>query len=399
MNTSSAALVIGAGVAGCATAIALHKAGIQATVLERRPDPVDPAGIMLTLATNGIDALRAIDADQRVVELGFATPEIGLRTHTGKRLGANRTGGVLPDGTLSQTLRRADLTAALRTEATSRGIPIVYGARLKQVEEHADGIRAILDDGTTYEGDFLVGADGVHSVVRNQIDARAPKPTYTGLITTGGYATGVHVGTTVGTYEMIFGKRGFCGYAAAPDDTVWWFVNVPHPREPTPGELRSVQTSVWRDRLAALFSDDAGPALDFIAATEDFPAMKSVHTLPHLPRWHTDRMTVLGDAAHAPSPTSGQGASLSIEDAVVLAQCLRAEGTLRAAFTRFEAIRRPRVEKIIKAASRINNAKAPGPIGRGMRDLMLPSILRLTANAASAREVYEHHLVWDGLRS
>ena len=68
---------------------------------------------------------------------------------------------------------------------------------------------------------------------------------------------------------------------------------------------------------------------------------------------------------------------------------------MSAAFTHFETVRRPRVEKIIKAAARINNNTAPSPAGRLLRDLMLPVILRATANAKSAREVYEYHADWD----
>jgi 2-polyprenyl-6-methoxyphenol hydroxylase-like FAD-dependent oxidoreductase len=123
--------------------------------------------------------------------------------------------------------------------------------------------------------------------------------------------------------------------------------------------------------------------------------MTPIHTIPHLRRWHTGRMIAVGDAAHAPSPTSGQGASLSIEDAVLLATALRDIQPASAAFAHFETVRRPRVEKIIKAAARINNSKAPGPAGRLLRDLMLPAILKATANAKSAREVHEYHVGWD----
>ena len=80
--------------------------------------------------------------------------------------------------------------------------------------------------------------------------------------------------------------------------------------------------------------------------------------MPHLPMWHTDRMVVIGDAAHAPSPSSGQGASLSIEDAVQLARCLRDAADAEQAFTAFERSRRNRVERIIKEAARINSNKA-----------------------------------------
>ncbi|MBV8932019.1 MAG: FAD-dependent monooxygenase [Kutzneria sp.] len=117
--------------------------------------------------------------------------------------------------------------------------------------------------------------------------------------------------------------------------------------------------------------------------------------MPHLPTWHADRMIVIGDAAHAPSPTSGQGASLSLEDAVALAKCLRDLRGIPAALTRFEALRRPRVERIVKQAAKINNAKAAGPIARFTRDAMLPYILPKVANSEETRRTYMYHIDWD----
>jgi 2-polyprenyl-6-methoxyphenol hydroxylase-like FAD-dependent oxidoreductase len=123
--------------------------------------------------------------------------------------------------------------------------------------------------------------------------------------------------------------------------------------------------------------------------------MSPIHTIAHLPTWHNGRMIVIGDAAHAPSPTSGQGASLSIEDAVVLAKSLRDQPTPQTAFAQFEAARRPRVERIIKWAARINNSKAAGPIGRVFRDAMLPLILTMTADSKALRQTYGYHIDWD----
>jgi 2-polyprenyl-6-methoxyphenol hydroxylase-like FAD-dependent oxidoreductase len=101
---------------------------------------------------------------------------------------------------------------------------------------------------------------------------------------------------------------------------------------------------------------------------------------------------LIGDSAHAPSPTSGQGASLSIEDAAELAWAIRRNDTLPSAFTAFEAGRRRRVEPIVKAASRMNNNKAPGPIGRAVRDAMMPIGMRLIANSKMMRKPFEHHI-------
>jgi 2-polyprenyl-6-methoxyphenol hydroxylase-like FAD-dependent oxidoreductase len=397
VNRARTAIIIGGGIAGPTTAMALAKAGLEATVYEARPEGADGGGVMLTLAVNGIDALRALGAGTAAaaVAAGFPTPQITLRTHAGRRLGVTSTGGALADGTVACTIRRADLYQALRGQAVAHGITVLRGKRLVSAQEHPGGVRATFADGTEAQADILVGCDGVHSTVRRLIDPAAPAPSYAGLLNTGGFASGVTVAGAPGSYEMIFGKRAFFGYAVAPGGQVWWFANLPQRREPKRGEAEAVSAAAWRQRFAEIYAADAGPALELIAATPGFAPMTPIHTIPRLRRWYTGRMIVAGDAAHAPSPTSGQGASLSIEDAVLLAASLRDIQPAPAAFAHFEAVRRPRVEKIIKAAARINNNKAPGPSGRLVRDLILPVILRATANAKSAREVYEHHLDWD----
>src|SRR5215468_11882081 len=196
--------------------MALAKAGIEATVYEARPGGADSGGVMLTLAVNGIDALRAIDADAATVAAGFPTPAITLRTHAGKRLGVTSTGGALADGTVPHTIRRADLYQALHSQARAAGISVLHGKKLVSAQEGPGGVRATFADGTQARADILVGCDGVYSTVRQLIDPAAPAPSYAGLLNTGGYATGVPVDTAPGSYEMIFGKRAFFGYAAAP---------------------------------------------------------------------------------------------------------------------------------------------------------------------------------------
>lgn len=396
MTATRTALVIGGGIAGPVAAMALRRAGIEPVVYEAYPGTADGTGVFLTLASNGIDALRTIGADKAALEKGFPTPAILLRSTTGKDLGRNRTGKELADGTTSQTVRRSDLYRALHDEAASRGVRIEHGKRLVGARETGDGVVATFEDGTEATGDILVGADGVHSTVRTIIDPAAPAPHYSGLVNLGGYASGVEVDGEPGSYTMIFGKRAFFGYVVPPDGTVWWFANLPRPDEPVRGEVEMVSGEDWQRRLADLYAPDAGPGVACVRASD--PAdMKAtpVHSVPRLPVWHTDRMVVIGDAAHAPTPTSGQGASLSIEDAVVLAKCLRDLPTPARAFAKFEELRRPRVEAIIKAAARINSNKAPGPVGRMIRDAVLPLILKLTSNSKAVMGVYDYHVDWD----
>jgi 2-polyprenyl-6-methoxyphenol hydroxylase-like FAD-dependent oxidoreductase len=116
-----------------------------------------------------------------------------------------------------------------------------------------------------------------------------------------------------------------------------------------------------------------------------------IHYIRRLPAWRDRRMIVIGDAAHAPTPTSGQGASLSMEDGVMLARCLRDLPDPERAFARFETIRRPRVESITRQAARVNSSKVPGPVTRAL----LPAIMKMVANSKRATAPYRHHIDWD----
>jgi FAD-dependent urate hydroxylase len=389
------ALVIGGGIAGPAAAMALQMAGIEPVIYEARRSGADGVGVFLTLASNGVDALRTLDAETGTLTAGFATPEIVLRSASGKHLGTTRAGMPLPDGTTSQTLRRADLYRVLHAEALNRGVRVEHDKRLVAAEQTADGVRATFADGSQARGDVLIGCDGVHSTVRRIIDPNAPAPTYLGLLTTGGYASSVGVDSAPGSYEMIFGKHAFFGYALDPDRDVWWFANVPRRPEPTRGELDGVSGEQWRSRLLELYAGDAGPAASLVHATPELLPMAAIHAVPHLPVWHRDRMMVIGDAAHAPSPTSGQGAALSIEDAVMLAKSLRDQSSVEAAFASFEAERRRRVERIIKWAARVSSSKAAGPLARVVRDAMMPTIMKMTADSKAVRQMFGYHIEWD----
>src|SRR5215204_7519899 len=142
MSRAKRALIIGGGVAGPVAAMALRQAAIDSVVYEAYAGGADSAGAFLTLASNGMDALRAIDAHHLVLAEGFATPRMTIKNGTGKHLGDVPLAGKLPDGTVSQTLKRADLYRALRDEAVRRGARVEYGKRLVGAETTQDGVVA-----------------------------------------------------------------------------------------------------------------------------------------------------------------------------------------------------------------------------------------------------------------
>jgi FAD-dependent urate hydroxylase len=390
----STALVIGAGIAGPVAAIALQRAGLATTVYEAHEDTADDVGAFLTLQVNGIDALRTLGIGHLVTGIGFATPRMRFRSGTGKLLGDVSTGAALPDGTVGVTLRRGDLYRALRDEARRRGIPIEHGRRLVGARAVPGGVDAEFDDGTTATADLLVGADGIRSTVRRVIDPAAAPARYVPVLNIGGYAPATEIGGVPGEYEMIFGKRAFFGYAVAPDGLVWWFANPPQRSEPAPGELAALTTEHWRTRLRDLFAVDRTPARAIVDATPGELTGWATYDLPSVRRWHRDRMIVIGDAAHATSPASGQGASMAIEDAVELGRCLRDLPDPDAAFTAYERLRRARVEQVVANGARSSNSKAAGPVARVLRDALLPIFLRRQA-AEAAEWLHGHHIDWD----
>ena len=375
-------------------AMALTKIRIEAVIYEAHPDAADETGNFLTVATNGVDALRTLDAEQAATATGFPTTAMVLWSGTGKRLGSAIVSMTRPDGTTGYTLKRADLYQCLRDLAVSRGVRIEHGKQLTAASDTRQSVVAQFADGSEDSADILVGCDGIRSTVRTVIDQAAPDPKYAGLINLGGFVNGIDVPAAPGTYHMIFGARAFFGYALSPDGEVWWFANVPERTEPHRGALGEISSDAWKMRLLDLFTGDFGPARQLIEATSHELRASAVHTLAHLPSWHNKRMIVIGDAAHAPSPSSGQGASLSVEDAVLLARCLRGSPQPVEAFEAFTALRRRRVERIIKQAARVNNSKAATGMSRVARDALLPHILKFVANSRQTRDLYGYHIEW-----
>lgn len=390
------ALVIGGGVAGPVAAMALQQAGIGATIYEAQSGPADDVGLFFTFQVNGIDALRAVGAGELVDGLGFATRTMRFRSGSGKSLGEVGLGEPLADGTVAVTLRRSELYRALRDEAVRRGIPIRHGHRLVNASRTPAGVHAEFADGSTADGDLLIGADGVQSRVRQIIDPGAAPARYMPLLNLGGYAPTQETLARPGEYEMVFGRRAFFLYAVAPDGAVWWGANPPRRAEPSRGELARISTGQWRSLLLELFADDRTPAHAIIESTPGELIGWATYDLPTVRRWHRDRMIVIGDAAHATSPSSGQGASLAVEDAVELARCLRDLPDVDTAFTTFESMRRARVERIVAEGAKWSNTKVAGSVQRVMRDALLPLMLKRVARAGSSSLawVHRHHISW-----
>ncbi len=373
MTWARTALVIGGGIAGPVAATALRRAGIEATVYEAYPTTADGVGGALQLAPNGMAALDTIGMGDVVAEAGLATPRMVMETGSGRRLGVLQT---LPGLPVSRTFARADLYAALWQAARDAGVPVVHGKRLVTLEDGPDGVVAGFADGSAATADVLIGADGIRSAVRTLLDPAAPVPRYVGLLGFGGWVPPDGLAPTDGAMHFAFGKKAFFGYLVAPDQA-GWFANLAWPAPLTAAEARAVPDEEWLRRLRALFAGEKLPAFGILDRVRpgELVNVGGMHDMPPVPVWHRGRVVLVGDAAHATSPSSGQGASLAIESAVELARCLR-DLPIAEAFGTYERLRRGRVERVIAQTARVNSDKAAGPIARVIRDLTFPIAMR-----------------------
>jgi 2-polyprenyl-6-methoxyphenol hydroxylase-like FAD-dependent oxidoreductase len=377
-------LIIGAGIAGPALGIALRRAGIASTVYEADDAPRDNAGVFLNVAPNGLSVLRALGLETRLDGVGFRNDRLVFHNETGRVLAEAPVGGI--------TMMRGALSRLLREAAEDAGVVFAFGKPLTRVTEHNGQVVAHFADGTTAEGSSVVGADGIHSRTRASCFGDGPRPSYTGILNLGGVVR-TDLRPTGTTMHMIFGRRGFFGYAVRPDGDTYWFSNVGQKAEP------SRELATTRDHRAQLLVTHDGDPPEVLrilqAASGDIGAWPDYDLSP-LPAWHRGRVCLLGDAAHALGPHVGQGASLALEDAFVMAQCMCEFRDALQAFATFERVRRPRVEPILKQSRRTRRQKAPGGwLGRKIRDAILPMFLKSSARAAI--ELYRYDVAAQSL--
>lgn len=384
-RTRSAAL-IGCGIAGPVLAMFLQKAGIEAVIYEGGEKPRDDVGAFLNLAPNGLVVLDTLGVREDVERVGSRTTSTAFLNHQGKKLGEN------PAETL--LLKRGLLNQALREAAVNRGIRVEYGKFFEGVEEVGDGVRVHFADGTTAEADILIGCDGIHSRTRYTVMPDAPHPEYTGVIGTAGYTRSRDAAAADGVMRMSFCYKGFFGYQAIPGGEVYWFENYHQAKEPARGETERTSHEEWKSRLLERHRKDHHPVSAIIDSTASGIIGYPIYDMLTLPLWHRGRVCLVGDAAHATSPHVGQGASMAMEDAIVLAKCLRDLPTPQQAFAAFQSLRQERVEKIIKEGRRTGNQKAAANgFQRSVRDLVLPFFLKLGVKATVP--VYSYRVSWE----
>jgi len=393
MTRTRKALIIGGGIAGPVAALALRRAGIESVICEARTEPASDTGGMLAIAPNGLAALGIVGADRAVRAQGQPIRTMIMADGHGKKIGEFPG---LRDLAPNWVMSRSELSRVLHDQAVGEGIRFDYGRKLVGVEEGRGEVCARFADGSALSADVLIGADGIRSTVRALIDPQAPTPQPVPLLNFGATAD-IAIEARPDAMYFVFGEQAFFGYWLQPDGRTAWFSNLPHAAYMTSAQARAISADQWLRKLREAYSSDwpASLLLQHTAARE-FMALGSMEIMPSLPHWHRGRMVLVGDSAHAPSSSSGQGASLAVESAIQLARCLRDVSDVPDAFVVYESLRRTRVQQVAARAAKTNHTKALGSVAKLLMRLLMPIATRTFLNAEKALGAEQRYQIeWD----
>lgn len=371
------ALIVGGGIGGLAAAVALKRVGIEATVFERAPR-IGEVGAGLSLWSNAVIALRRLGVEAQVLAAGSPVGMARTFLAGGKPTGEFDLAGLAEKaGAVSLCIHRAALQRIL-LEAAAGGEPdpVRTGRDCVGFAAEAGGIVARFADGSTEQGDVLIGADGIHSAVRRQLFG-AQEPRAAGYFAWRGIAV-AGAGDLLPEAEamLVLGRGSQAGCFHCGGGAVYWFLTCNLPPGSRPGaQTDSAQANrAGANRAAALaiVAEWRLPVRRFIEATEEPAILRNdiVDRPPHR-AWGAGPVTLLGDAIHATTPNLGQGACQALEDAVVLADALSRGASPEAGLRDYEARRRDRTRFVIEQSWRLGRmAQTANPIGIWLRDAL-----------------------------
>lgn len=334
--------VVGAGIGGLATALALRQAGARVQVLEKATE-LSEIGAGLQISANGMVVLRALGVvPQGAGGAGLQSDGTDIRDfHTGRRV------TTMPPPAAGPTyyFHRADLIDLLYRAAARAGVDLVFGQQVIGYDVR-DGQACIeTQSGRMHHADLVIGADGGRSLLRETLIG-STSPRFTGQVAWRATISGqkrdpitratltMGPGRHIVTYPVRDGTQ--TNIVAVEERTDWREEGWRHQGDPKDLQHR--------------FSGFGGEVADQLAAVKDVN-LWALFLYPVASRWQDGQLALVGDAAHPTLPFMAQGACLALEDAWVLSQCLARASDPATGLSEYEAARKKRAQRVVTAAA------------------------------------------------
>jgi 6-hydroxynicotinate 3-monooxygenase len=349
--------IIGAGMGGLTLAAALHQSGIDAQVYEQAPRFVR-LGAGIQMSPNAMRVLRGIGLEPRIRATAFQP-----HSWTNRDWDSGKLTNELPLGTDAETkygapyllMHRGDLHEALASRVSRERIAL--GKKLIDLDWRGGGVTLRFADGTSARADAVIAADGIHSQVR-ELWLGAGRTNFTGRVayrTT--FPAALLEGYPIDQCCKWWGpdRHIVIYYVTANRDEVYFVTSVPEPEF----TVESWSATGDLETLRAAFAGFHEQVRRVVNACPRVHKWAIVDRDP-LPRWGDGMMVLLGDAAHPMTQYMAQGAATAMEDAIVLSRCIsEARDDMRAAFSRFETVRRERTARIQSTSSQNTFMRQP----------------------------------------
>lgn len=330
--TGKKVIVVGGGIGGLAVAAGVGQLDYEVTVIERAPALAE-VGAGLTLWPNGIKALRALGIEG-VRHTGQILTAGGIREPSGRWLIRTDPSDFTREfGEPMVALHRADLQAAL-FDVASGVAEIRLGVSVAGFDRHDSTVAVELGDGSRLDGDLLIGADGVDSIVRRRLFGVEKR--YTGFLAWRGV---VDFTSDDGGGSEAVGRGRIFGFLPIGDRRTYWYAAMRLPESEAVGP--------HQDKLFERFGNWHEPIPELILKTSESDILcNPMHEVPRLREWTAGNVSLVGDAAHAMFPNLGQGACQGLEDAVVLRNALSARSDPGRALSEYEKTRLRRANRV-----------------------------------------------------
>ncbi|MFJ4412925.1 FAD-dependent monooxygenase [Streptomyces sp. NPDC088925] len=337
--------VTGAGIGGLTAAAALHRRGIDVHVYERATT-LREEGVGMHLGPNATRLLHRMGLAERLAEVAVRPDALEVRAFPDGRTVARQEMGAAWEeefGAPYLTVHRGDLHRVLRSLVPDHRVHT--GRELTGYEEGARGVTLHFADGTLTRASALIGADGVHSLVRRRLAGAAPA-VYSGDSALRGLVDAADVPELDPRLMYMYaGPTKLLLYPVNGGRAFTYVVVAPTPEGPAESWTSGATPAALDEALAAW-----PPAVRALLGAGHDVRRWALYDREPLERWSTARTTLLGDAAHPMLPHHGQGANQAIEDGVALAVCLDEEGPgaagVAAALARYESVRRPHTTRV-----------------------------------------------------